>query len=151
VNAPEADRVLASLHYGLTTSKGHSRANGISERESADQPNCEADQDIGHTLAHATAIPRANATATVGQTINDNRWQIRRLPPSLAYQAALTSLKQFADDAVALRRADHRKPRLGREVPHRRSDWTGTLAALSVSSNPLGALLGSLEYRKSKV
>ena len=50
-----------------------SRANGISERESADQPNCEADQDIGHTLAHATAIPRANATATIGQTINDNR------------------------------------------------------------------------------
>src|SRR5215831_2807034 len=39
----------ASSHCSLMTSKGNSRANGISERESNNQPDCEDDQGIGHT------------------------------------------------------------------------------------------------------
>jgi hypothetical protein len=33
-------------------SKGNSRADGISDRESTNQPDCEDHQDIGHTLAN---------------------------------------------------------------------------------------------------
>jgi hypothetical protein len=39
---------IASSHCSLMTSKGNSRANGISERESNNQPDCEDDQGIGH-------------------------------------------------------------------------------------------------------
>ena len=40
---------IASFHCGLTMSKGNCRANGISERESNNQPDCKDDQDISHT------------------------------------------------------------------------------------------------------
>jgi hypothetical protein len=36
-------------------SEGNSRTNGISDRKSDSQPNCEHHRDFGHTLAHPTA------------------------------------------------------------------------------------------------
>jgi len=35
--------------------QGNSRTNGISDRKSDSQPNCEHHRDFGHTLAHPTA------------------------------------------------------------------------------------------------
>src|SRR5215831_12082606 len=40
---------VASLNCGLMMSKGNSRANGISERESTNQPDCENDQNVHHS------------------------------------------------------------------------------------------------------
>jgi hypothetical protein len=40
---------IPSFHCSLTMSKGNSRANGISKREPNNLPDCEDDQDIGHT------------------------------------------------------------------------------------------------------
>jgi hypothetical protein len=48
-------RRVASLHCGLTVPQGDSRTNGISDRESNSQPNCENHQDFGHALATPTA------------------------------------------------------------------------------------------------
>src|SRR5262249_42250157 len=51
VPVPPASRLkkIASSHCSLMTSKGNSRANEISERESNNQPDCEDDHGIGHT------------------------------------------------------------------------------------------------------
>jgi hypothetical protein len=42
---------VASPHCGLTMPQGDGRTNGVSDRESNSQPNCENQQDIGHALA----------------------------------------------------------------------------------------------------
>jgi hypothetical protein len=53
---------IASSHCSFMTSKGNSRANGISERESNNQPDCEDDHGIGHAF---TEFPRQSLV--VGQ------------------------------------------------------------------------------------
>jgi hypothetical protein len=52
---PSRPKKVASLHCGLTMSKGNSGTNGISERESTNQPDCEDRRDIDHTLANPAA------------------------------------------------------------------------------------------------
>jgi transposase len=51
---PPRLKKVASPHCGLTMSQGNSRTNGISDRESNSQPNCEDHQDIGHTYPTAS-------------------------------------------------------------------------------------------------
>jgi hypothetical protein len=46
---------VASLHCSLTMSQGNSRTNGISDRESNSQANCEDHRNFGHTGANPTA------------------------------------------------------------------------------------------------
>ena len=53
-SAPRLYKV-ASLHCGLTMTQGNSRTNGISDRKSDSQPNCEHHRDFRHTLVHPTA------------------------------------------------------------------------------------------------
>jgi hypothetical protein len=47
-------------------SKGNNCANGISERESTNQPDCEDHRDIGHTLANPPASLSSRQTTTGG-------------------------------------------------------------------------------------
>ena len=42
---------VASFHCGLMMPKGNSRANGISDRKSDSQPNCEHHRDFSHNLS----------------------------------------------------------------------------------------------------
>ena len=84
---------VASLHCGSVMSKGNSRANGISGRESTNQPDCENDQNVHHS------------SRFVGQTIG------------AAYRAPSGS--RFAQ---AVRHQPRRPPRSGRKGQHQQWD-----------------------------
>jgi hypothetical protein len=69
-------------HCSLMTSQGNNRANGISERGSNNQSDCEDDQGVGHTSTEfLVSIGPSRVPTAVAQAVRCRRRRQPRRPP----------------------------------------------------------------------